>query len=82
MSEAPKTCIVSAMEYAALLNVEKMVRLAMEQPSTGEFLVGAMQALDTVRRVEAGELERQPSPILKASATAVANALITKVRKP
>jgi hypothetical protein len=71
------------MEYEALLNVERMVRLAMAKPATGEFLVGAMQALDAVRRDEKRAEpvvaeEPRPSPVV----VAVANALIDKVRKP
>lgn len=42
--------LVSALEYEALLNVDKMIRLAMSVPNTGEFLVTAIQALDQVRR--------------------------------
>lgn len=76
------TRTVSAMEYEALLNVEKMVRLAMTRPQTGEFLVGALLALDTVRKTEIGELAAQRSPILKASAAAVTAALIERAKKP
>ena len=76
------TRMVSAMEYEALLNVEKMVRLAMSQPKTGEFLVAAIVALDTVRTTESGELAVQRSPILKASASAVTAALIERAKRP
>jgi len=41
---------VEAMYLEALENVDKMVRLAMAVPNTGEFLVGAIQAIDTLRR--------------------------------
>ena len=41
---------VFADEYAALLNVEQMVRVAMKSPDTGEFLLTALAALDLVRK--------------------------------
>ena len=78
-----RTRIVSAMEWEALLNVERMVRLAMSKPATGEFLVAAIQALDAVRSDERRGIEHipeepKPSPIVIATA----NALIDKARKP
>lgn len=41
--------LVSSLEYEALLNLDKMIRMAMSVPNTGEFLVTAIQALDQVR---------------------------------
>lgn len=41
--------LVSSLEYEALVNLDKMVRLAISVPGTGEFLVTAIQALDQVR---------------------------------
>lgn len=42
--------LVSSLEYEALLNQDRMIRLAMSAPNTGQFLVTAIEALDTVRR--------------------------------
>jgi len=53
---------VSAMEYQALLNVDKMVRIAMTNPAAGEFLVMAIMALDNVRRDEGIEVPEAESP--------------------
>ena len=72
----PSTRIVSAFEYEALLNVEKMVRLAMSKPATGEFLVGAILALDAVRKTEAEEIAAMDSPQMKAINAAVSDALV------
>lgn len=41
--------LCSELEYEALLNLDRMIRLAMAIPNTGEFLVGALHALDNVR---------------------------------
>lgn len=43
---------VSEMEYEALVNLDKMIRIAMSVPSTGDMLIGAIQALDHVRMDE------------------------------
>ncbi len=44
-----RTITVNAMEYAALLDVDRMIRIAMSVPDASEMLVGAIQALDLVR---------------------------------
>jgi len=41
--------LVSALEYEGLLQLDRMIRLAMAIPNTGEFLASAMAALDAVR---------------------------------
>lgn len=43
---------VSALEYEALLNLDRIVRVAMSQPGAAEFIVTAIQSLDQVRRDE------------------------------
>ena len=43
---------VSVLEFQALLNLESMIRMAMISPSSGEFIVVAIQALDSVRKDE------------------------------
>lgn len=43
---------VSALEYEALLNLDKVLRIAMIRPKTGEFIAVAIQALDKVREDE------------------------------
>ena len=53
--------LVSAAEYAALLNVDQMVRVAMTAPDSGEFLAGAIMALDAVRKAEAPRIVK-PNP--------------------
>lgn len=41
--------LCSEMEYLALLELDRVIRIAMSVPNTGEFLVIALQALDQVR---------------------------------
>lgn len=53
---------VVAMEYEALKNLDQMVRLAMVNAAAAEFVAGAIQALDAVRR-ENG-LECPASPVV------------------
>lgn len=48
MSEHTQT-LCSALEYEALLQLDKMIRLAMTIEGTAGFLVSALQALDAVR---------------------------------
>jgi len=43
---------VSALEYEALLNLDKVLRIAMIRPQTGTFIAVAVQALDQVRKDE------------------------------
>lgn len=76
---------VSAMEYEALLNMDKMLRLAMSVPDVGQFLVTAIQALDQVR-CDQGLLvpEAAPRPIQLASSSNVsdlAGALIQRAMR-
>lgn len=65
---------ISALEYEALKNVDRMVRIAMSKPSAAEGLVAAIQALDAVRRDEAGDTA---APII-ANASDVAASLIER----
>lgn len=46
------TRAVSALEYEALLNLDRIIRVAMSQPGAAEFLVVAIHSLDQVRRDE------------------------------
>ena len=41
---------VSVMEFEGLKNLETVIRVALVNPGTGEFIAGALQALDAVRR--------------------------------
>lgn len=41
--------LCSEMEYLALLELDRVIRIAMAVPNTGEFLAVAIQALDNVR---------------------------------
>lgn len=43
---------VNSLEFEALMNLDKTIRMAIAIPSTGEFLVGAIHALDAVRKKE------------------------------
>jgi len=68
---------VDAMYLEALENVDKMVRMAMSIPNTGEFLVGAIQAIDTLRRdfdmpvPESVKPQAEPAPTPHASELAM-----------
>jgi hypothetical protein len=86
-----KTRVVSAMEYEALLNVERMLRVALVKPNVGDILVGALLALDKVRKTEGGEVkppEQQPhNTVASAVGDAFApdaetTSLIERVKKP
>jgi len=79
---------VNALEYEALLNLDRMVRLAMTTPNTGEFLVVALQALDKVRLDEGLTIPEnppeivQPEPIpLNPKVSSLAAALIERAKK-
>lgn len=52
---------VPSLEYVALRNLDKAVRVCMANPSAGEFLVEAFQALNAVRR----DLGIEESPALE-----------------
>lgn len=69
-----KKCEVSCLEYEGLLNLEKMIRIALINPGTGEFVAAAIQALDAVRRDEAGDAA---APVISGAST-LANALIER----
>lgn len=69
-----KQITVSALEHEALLNLEKVLRVALKNPDTGEFIAGALQALDAVRREEAGDVA---GPQIVA-ASSIATALIER----
>ena len=74
-----KTMVVSASEYAALLNVEQMVRIAMVQPDAGEFIGVALFSLDQVRKDEAEGVE---VPAVTQGASELAQALIKRASGP
>lgn len=46
------TRAVSALEYEALLNLDRIIRVAMSQPGVAEFIVTALHSLDAVRKDE------------------------------
>ena len=56
------------LEYAALLTLEQVIRIAITVPSTGEFIVTALAALDQVRKEHGitppsmGVIENRPKP--------------------
>lgn len=60
------TRAVSALEYEALLNLDRIIRVAMSQPGVAEFIVTALHSLDAVRRDEGLETP----PIAPPAATA------------
>lgn len=47
--------LISSLEYEALKNLEQMVRIAMQSPDAAEGVVTALQALNAIRRDEAGD---------------------------
>ena len=59
---------VSALEYEALLNLDKVLRIAMIRPKTGEFIAVAIQALDQVRRDEGLETPPIAPPMVPGNA--------------
>lgn len=73
---------VNALEYEALLHLEKMVRIAFINPETGEFIAVAVHALDQIRReegIQAPALERpKPQPGDPGQVSALAAALIKR----
>ena len=56
------------LEYAALLTLEEVIRIAIKVPNTGEFIVTALAALDQVRAEHGitpppmGVMENRPKP--------------------
>ena len=60
------------LEYAALLTLEEVIRIAIKVPNTGEFIVTALAALDQVRAEHGitpppmGVMENRPKPKPKA----------------
>lgn len=81
-----KTRAVSALEYEALLNLDRMIRIAMVQPAAGEFVAVAVQALDKVRAdegIDVAALERpKENPHDVREVSALAQALIKKAMEP
>jgi hypothetical protein len=69
-----KTVQISAIEYEGLCNLEKMVRIAMQSPDAAEGVVTALQALNAIRREEAGDAA---APVISGAST-LANALIER----
>ena len=62
------TRAVSALEYEALLNLDRIIRVAMSQPGAAEFLVVAIQSLDQVRRDEGLETPPIAPPMVPGNA--------------
>ena len=84
MSEYTQT-LCSAMEYEALINLDKMIRLAMAIPNTSGFLVSAIQALDQIRIDQGLPIPEKvtappppPESHNKAEVSALAGALIKR----
>jgi hypothetical protein len=80
-----KQITVSALEYVALCNVAKLVKIAMHSPNVGDLLVGALQVLDAVREdegiaeVEIDQPVQAPQHKL-AAASALTMALIDRAK--
>jgi hypothetical protein len=73
---------VSALEYAALCDVDKMVRVCLVSPAAGEMLVGAIKALDMVREDEGIKTEEvKPLAPKLAPVSALASALIERAKR-
>jgi hypothetical protein len=77
---AMKIIEVSSNEYAALKNLEEMIRLAMTTPNTGEFVAVALQALDAVRRDES--METAALLRSKSDASDLVLKLMDRIEKP
>lgn len=80
---------VSALEYEALLNLDRIIRVAMVQPGAAEFLVTSIQALDQVRKdegIEIPALVKKPIPPKNPhdvrEVSALARAMIKKAMEP
>ena len=77
---------VLALEYEALLNLERILRVALVSPDAGEFIVVAIQSLDQVRRdegIEVAALVRAPAdPHDVREVSGLAQALIKKAMAP
>lgn len=85
-----ETMNVSAQEYAGLLHLERVLRMAMTVPGTGEFIAVALQALDAVRRVEGlpgpekvniPQAENAAGSVSAMAAAMLAQAVIGKARE-
>lgn len=72
----PTKITVSALEHEGLLQLEKVIRAALKNPDLGEFIAGALFALEAVRRDEAGDTA---APVISGAST-LANALIARAR--
>jgi hypothetical protein len=78
-----KEILVNALEFEALISLDKMIRISMSVPNTGDMLVGAIQALDHVRRDEGiaiPESPQAPAPKL-AAVSELAASLISRAMK-
>ncbi len=73
--------VVNKYEYVALIELDKMVRLAMGVPNTAEFLVSAMHAVDAIRReygMEIPPVPRQPEHMTASRVSGLAQGLIRR----
>lgn len=74
--------LCSALEYEALIQLDKMIRLAMAVPNTSGFLVSAIQALDQVRHDQGLPIPEAvtspPEPPDNAQVSALTGALIKR----
>lgn len=73
----PAQITILALEYEGLRNLEKMVRIAMQSPEAAEGVVTAIQALNAIRRDEAGDAA---APIISGAST-LATDLIERAMK-
>lgn len=73
-----KTVTVSALEFEGLKNLEQVVRIALKNQGTGEFIVGALRALDAIRRDEAGDAA---APVISSASTLASDLIQRSMRK-
>jgi hypothetical protein len=72
---------VSELEYAGLLNLEQVIRVALVNPGCGEFIAVAIQALDTVRREEGIQMSALELPAPGQKQFSAASELVTSLIK-
>lgn len=75
-----KTVTVSAMEYEGLRNLEIMVRIAMNLPSSSKWIVRAIQTLNAIRRDAADDAAVPEGPYI-TDAPSLAEDLIERAMR-
>lgn len=76
--------LVSALEYHALIELDRLIRMAMVIPDAGPFLAVAIQSLDQVRRDQGLPI---PAPVeapqerINPEVSALAGSLIKRAMK-